>query len=106
MRSGKRSYRPGTGTGRHKPAATPHDPADPQRDMTILILLQQSGYRTLKGFYAHCIPIHLGAKSPTSSATSRFAAFMPRVPLQLAACLQTRNSAELRSETSSSTAAY
>jgi len=62
----------------------------PSEIMTILILFQQSGYRTFKGFYTQYVQTQLHAEFPHLVSYSRFVALMPRVLLPLAVYLQTR----------------
>ena len=62
----------------------------PSEIMTILILFQQSGYRTFKGFYTHHVQAHLQAEFPHLVSYTRFVALMPRVLLPLAVYLQTQ----------------
>jgi DDE family transposase len=56
--------------------------------MTILILIQQSGYRAFKGFYTryvtHYVQTQLRAEFPALVSYSRFVALIPRVLLPLA----------------------
>ena len=62
----------------------------PSELMTILILFQQSGYRTFKGFYTQYVQGHLRREFPQLVSYSRFVALMPRVLLPLAVYLQTQ----------------
>jgi hypothetical protein len=62
----------------------------PSEIMTILILFQQSGYRTFKGFYTHYVQELLRAEFPHLVSYTRFVALMPRVLLPLAVYLQTQ----------------
>jgi len=62
----------------------------PSEIMTILILFQQSGYRTFKGFYTHYVQTQLRAEFPQLVSYSRFVALIPRVLLPLAVYLQTQ----------------
>lgn len=62
----------------------------PSELMTILILFQQSGYRTFKGFYTQYVQTQLRAEFPQLVSYSRFVALIPRVLLPLAAYLQTQ----------------
>lgn len=62
----------------------------PSEIMTILILFQQSGYRTFKGFYTQQVQTHLRAEFPQLVSYNRFVELMPRVLLPLAAYLHTR----------------
>jgi hypothetical protein len=61
----------------------------PSEIMTILILFQQSGYRTFKSFYTLHIQTHLRAEVPHLVSYSRFVALIPRVLLPLAVYLHT-----------------
>jgi hypothetical protein len=58
--------------------------------MTILILFQQSGYRTFKGFYTHYVQTQLRAEFPQLVSYSRFVALIPRVVVPLAVYVQTQ----------------
>jgi Transposase DDE domain/Transposase IS66 family len=58
--------------------------------MTILILFQQSGYRTFKGFYRQHVQAHLRAEFPGLVSYNRFVELMPRVLVPLAVYLQTQ----------------
>jgi Transposase DDE domain len=58
--------------------------------MTILILFQQSGYRTFKGFYTQHVQVHLRAEFPHLVSYTRLVALMPRVLLPLAVYLHTQ----------------
>jgi hypothetical protein len=62
----------------------------PSELMTILILFQQSGYRTFKGFYTQYVQTQLRAEFPQLVSYSRFVALIPRVLLPLAVYLQTQ----------------
>ncbi|HEU5348606.1 MAG TPA: IS982 family transposase [Ktedonobacterales bacterium] len=73
--------------GRQRRRATRLSPSE---IMTILILFQQSGYRTFKGFYTQHVQAHLRAEFPQLVSYSRFVALMPRVLLPLAVYLQTQ----------------
>jgi hypothetical protein len=61
----------------------------PSEIMTILILFQQSDYRTFKGFYTQYVQTHLRAEFPHLLSYTRFVALMPRVLLPLAIYLRT-----------------
>jgi hypothetical protein len=61
----------------------------PAEILTILILFQQSGYRTFKGFYTHYVQIHLRQEFPGLLSYSRFVALMPRYLVPLAIYLHT-----------------
>lgn len=56
----------------------------PSELMTILILFQQSGYRTFKGFYTQYVQTQLRAEFPGLVSYTRFVALIPRVLLPLA----------------------
>jgi DDE family transposase len=58
--------------------------------MTILILFQQSGYRTFKGFYTQHVQTQLRAEFPHLLSYTRFVALIPRVLLPLAVYLRTQ----------------
>ena len=62
----------------------------PSEIMTILILFQQSGYRTFKGFYTQHVQTRLRAEFPQLVSYVRFVALTPRVLLPLAVYLQTQ----------------
>ncbi|MGZ3640063.1 MAG: IS982 family transposase, partial [Ktedonobacterales bacterium] len=62
----------------------------PSEIMTILILFQQSGYRTFKGFSTQHVRVHLRAEFPGLVSYTRFVALMPRVLVPLAVYLQTQ----------------
>lgn len=62
----------------------------PSEIMTILILFQQSGYRTFKGFYTQYVQTQLRAEFPRLVSYTRFVELMPRVLLPLAVYLQTQ----------------
>ena len=62
----------------------------PSEIMTIVILFQQSGYRTFKGFYTQHVQTQLRAEFPQLVSYSRFVALIPRVLLPLAVYLQTQ----------------
>ena len=57
----------------------------PAEILTILILFQQSGYRTFKIFYTQQVQVHLRQEYPGLLSYSRFVALMPRslVPLAI-----------------------
>jgi transposase len=61
----------------------------PSEIMTIVILFQQSGYRTFKGFYTQYVQTQLRAEFPALVSYTRFVALMPRVVLPLTVYLQT-----------------
>jgi transposase len=62
----------------------------PSELMTILILFQQSGYRTFKGFYTQYVQIQLRTEFPQLVSYARFVALIPRVLLPLAVYLHTQ----------------
>ncbi|MGZ3673759.1 MAG: IS982 family transposase, partial [Ktedonobacterales bacterium] len=62
----------------------------PSEIMTILILFQQSGYRTFKGFSTQHVRVHLRAEFSGLVSYTRFVALMPRVLVPLAVYLQTQ----------------
>ena len=62
----------------------------PAEIMTILILFQQSGYRTFKGFYTQHVHVHLRAEFPRLVSYTRFVALMPRYLVPLAVYLHTQ----------------
>jgi transposase len=62
----------------------------PSEIMTILILFQQSGYRTFKGFYTQHVQAHLRAEFPHLVSYQRFVELMPRMLLPLTVYLHTR----------------
>jgi hypothetical protein len=62
----------------------------PSEIMTILILFQQSGYRTFKGYYTEYVQRHLRAEFPQLVSYTRFVALMPRVVIPLAVYLHTQ----------------
>jgi transposase len=66
---------------RHRRRATRLHPAE---ILTILILFQQSGYRTFKGFYTQYVQAHLRQEFPRLLSYSRFVALMPRYLVPLA----------------------
>lgn len=74
-------------SGRSRKRATRLSPSE---IMTILILFQQSGYRTFKGFYTHYVQTQLRAEFPQLLSYTRFVALIPRVVLPLAVYLQTQ----------------
>ena len=73
--------------GRQRRRATRLSPSE---IMTILILFQQSGYRTFKGFYTQYVQTQLRAEFPHLVSYSRFVTLIPRVVLPLAVYLQTQ----------------
>ena len=62
----------------------------PSEIMTILILFQQSGYRTFKGFYTQYVQVHLRAEFPQLVSYTRFVELMPRMVVPLAVYLHTQ----------------
>ncbi len=62
----------------------------PSEMLTILILFQQSGYRTCKGFYTQHVQTQLRAEFPQLLSYTRFVALIPRVLLPLAVYLRTQ----------------
>jgi transposase len=59
----------------------------PAEILTLLILFQQSGYRTFKGFYTQHVQVHLRQEFPRLLSYSRFVALMPRYLVPLAVYL-------------------
>ena len=72
---------------RHRRRATRLHPAE---ILTILILFQQSGYRTFKGFSTQHVQAHLCQEFPGLLSYSRFVALMPRSLVPLAVYLHTQ----------------
>jgi hypothetical protein len=72
---------------RHRRRATRLHPAE---ILTILILFQQSGYRTFKGFYIQHVQMALRQEFPCLVSYTRFVELMPRflVPLAIYLHLQ------------------
>jgi hypothetical protein len=62
----------------------------PAEIMTILILFQQSGYRTFKGFYTQHVRAHLRSEFPQLVSYTRFVDLMPRFLVPLAIYLHTQ----------------
>jgi transposase len=62
----------------------------PSEIMTILILFQQSGYRTFKGFYTQHVQQQLTHEFPQLVSYTRFVELMPRVLVPLAVYLHTQ----------------
>ena len=75
-----------SGQRRRKRATRLH----PSEIMTILILFQQSGYRTFKGFYTQYVQIHLRSEFPHLVSYQRFVELTPRVLLPLAVYLHSQ----------------
>lgn len=59
----------------------------PAEILTILILFQQSGYRTFKGFYTQHVQVHLRQEFPQLVSYTRFVDLMPRFLVPLAVYL-------------------
>ena len=72
---------------RHRRRSTRLHPAE---ILTILILFQQSGYRTFKGFYTQHVQVHLHQEFPGLLSYPRFVALMPRYLVPLAIYLHTQ----------------
>ena len=72
---------------RHRRRSTRLYPAE---ILTILILFQQSGYRTFKGFYTQHVQVHLHQEFPGLLSYPRFVALMPRYLVPLAIYLHTQ----------------
>lgn len=62
----------------------------PSEIMTIVILFQQSHYRTFKAFYTEHVQQHLRAEFPHLVSYSRFVELMPSVLVPLAVYLHTQ----------------
>jgi len=62
----------------------------PAEILTILILFQQSGYRTFKGFYTQHVQLALREEFPHLVSYSRFVELMPRFLVPLAIYLHTQ----------------
>jgi hypothetical protein len=62
----------------------------PAEILTILILFQQSGYRTFKGFYTQHVQQALRQEFPDLVSYTRFVELMPRFLVPLAVYLHTR----------------
>jgi hypothetical protein len=62
----------------------------PAEILTILILFQQSGYRTFKGFYTQHVQIVLRQEFPHLVSYTRFVELMPRFLVPLAIYLHTQ----------------
>jgi Transposase DDE domain len=73
--------------GRRRRRATRLSPSE---IMTILILFQQSGYRTFKGFYTQHVLTQLRAEFPRLVSYPRFVALIPRVVVPLAIYVHTQ----------------
>jgi len=72
---------------RHRRRRTRLHPAE---ILTILILLQQSGYRTCKGFYTQHVQLALRQEFPHLVSYTRFVELMPRYLVPLAIYLHTQ----------------
>jgi hypothetical protein len=62
----------------------------PSEIMTIVILFQQSGYRTFKAFYTQHVQVHLRSEFPQLVSYQRFVELLPRVLAPLTVYLQTQ----------------
>src|SRR5262249_6752877 len=62
----------------------------PSEILTILILFQQSGYRTFKGFYTQHVQTQLRSEFPQLVSYTRFVDLMPRFLVPLATYLHTQ----------------
>ena len=62
----------------------------PAEILTILILFQESGYRTFKGFYTQHVQAHLRQEFPGLVSYSRIVELMPRFLVPLAIYLHTQ----------------
>src|SRR5512135_1020552 len=62
----------------------------PSEMMTIVILFQQSHYRTFKAYYTEYVQPHLYREFPTLLSYQRFVELMPRLLVPLVASLHTR----------------
>jgi hypothetical protein len=91
MRSGNALSRCGSTsdspTARCRHRATRLHPAE---ILTILILFQQSGYRTFKGFYTQHVQVALRQEFPGLLSYSRFVELMPRFLVPRAVYLHTQ----------------
>jgi hypothetical protein len=65
----------------------------PAEILTILILFQQSGYRTFKGFYQEHVRVHLRQEFPQLVSYTRFVDLMPRFLVPLAVYLHVQRGA-------------
>ncbi len=74
------------GTRRRQRATRLH----PSEVMTIVILFQQSGYRTFKAFYTQHVQIHLHREFPQLVSYNRFIELLPRVLVPLTIYLHTQ----------------
>jgi hypothetical protein len=62
----------------------------PSELMTIVILFQQSGYRTFKAFYTQYVQVHLRPEFPHLVSYNRFIELLPRVLVPLTVYLHTQ----------------
>lgn len=62
----------------------------PSEMMTIVILFQQSHYRTFKAYYTEYVQRHLRSEFPTLVSYQRFVELMPTLLLRLVAYLHTQ----------------
>lgn len=62
----------------------------PSEIMTIVILFQQSGYRTFKAFYTEYVQMHLRSEFPQLVSYNRFIELLPRVLVPLTVYLRTQ----------------
>ena len=62
----------------------------PSEIMTIVILFQQSGYRTFKAFYTQDVQVHLRGEFPHLVSYNRFVELLPRVLVPLSVYLHTQ----------------
>jgi hypothetical protein len=74
------------GVGRRRRASR----LSPSEIMTIVILFQQSGYRTFKAFYTHHVQVHLRSEFPGLVSYTRFIELLPRVLMPLTVYLHTQ----------------
>jgi hypothetical protein len=72
---------------RHRRRATRLHPSE---IMTIVILFQQSGYRTFKAFYTQHVQQHLRAEFPQLVSYSRFVELLPGILAPLSVYLHTQ----------------
>ena len=81
----------GAGTARLRDAPpSPSDRLHPAEILTILILFQQSGYRTFKGFYSQHVQVALAPGVSRLVSYTRFVDLMPRFLVPLAIYLHTQ----------------
>jgi hypothetical protein len=62
----------------------------PSEIITIVILFQQSGYRTFKAFYTQYVQVHLRAEFPHLVSYNRFIELLPRILIPLTVYLHTQ----------------